>query len=156
MQGYTVHLLFHLLAIAVGAACGAAAGLWWFAGNAAAFWLTLAALVMSFVVLVLHTLYLVASPPTASRPAPRTRSARDSDIRGHNTHAARARAHPAVSGRSATPRHATGAHGGTRPDLNPVEPPVSDSVDQQRSAAADEETKTSATEALNTHWNSSR
>lgn len=63
VRGYTVHLLFHLLAVIVGCACGLAAGLWWYGGNPAGLWLFLSALAVGAVVLVLQTLYITVSEP---------------------------------------------------------------------------------------------
>lgn len=68
MRGYTVHLLFHLLAVVVGCACGVAAGLWWYAGSPAGLWLCLSALVVGAVVLVLQTLYIRVSEPLDDLP----------------------------------------------------------------------------------------
>lgn len=132
MRGYTVHLLFHLLAIVVGSACGVAAGLWWFGGNPAGLWLCLSALVVGVVVLVLQTLYIGVSEPP-SRQAPSRQAAKQ-------RHQPSPDAHPAL-------------RTNTRPDLEPVRPnqPEPTSSDDSQT---DEETKRSATAALNEHWSS--
>lgn len=74
MRGYTVHLLFHLLAAVAGGACGVAAGLWWFVGNPAGLWLFLSALVVGAVVLILQALYIAVADPLDSAPRQRERA----------------------------------------------------------------------------------
>jgi hypothetical protein len=66
VKGYTVHLLFHLLAMVVGGVLGAAAGLWWFAHNAMAMWAALGALVVGIMLLVLQGLYIAGAGPTGT------------------------------------------------------------------------------------------
>ncbi|GAA2801408.1 hypothetical protein [Saccharopolyspora taberi] len=79
MRGYSVHLLFHLLAVVAGAAAGVAAGLWWFAGNPTAVWIAGAALTVGIIVLVLEGLYISGvqapeQPRRSRRRAPPKRS----------------------------------------------------------------------------------
>ncbi|QIZ33951.1 hypothetical protein [Saccharopolyspora sp. ASAGF58] len=122
MRGYAVHLLFHLLAIAAGAACGVAGWLWWFGGDPSSLWLAIGALVVGIIVLVLEALYIRAEQPPApprSRPRPQ---------------------------QPQRPRERT------RPDLEPVAAPSSDTLLQpspDAGKAIDQETKTSALDALN-------
>lgn len=121
MRGYAVHLLFHLLAIAAGAACGVAGWLWWFGGDPSGLWLAIGALTVGIIVLVLEALYIRAEQPSApprSRPRPQQPQRR------------RER---------------------TRPDIEPVAAPSSDTLLQPSpdpSKAIDQETKTSALDAL--------
>ncbi|MER6988385.1 hypothetical protein ABT337_01055 [Saccharopolyspora hirsuta] len=124
MRGYAVHLLFHLLAIAAGAGCGAAGALWWFGGEPTGLWLAIGALMIGIIVLVLEGLYISASQP-APPPAPPTQS----------------------QPRMPVPQR---QRGGTRPDLGPVAAP-SDTLLQAApdGGSADQETKTSAIDALN-------
>ncbi|MGW3470470.1 hypothetical protein ACWDKQ_18875 [Saccharopolyspora sp. NPDC000995] len=122
MKGYAVHLLFHLLAIAAGGAGGVAGWLWWFGGDPSSLWLAIGALVVGIIVLVLEALYIRAEQPPApprSRPGPQ---------------------------RPQRPRERT------RPDLKPVAAPSSGTVLQpypDAGKAVDQETKTSALDALN-------
>lgn len=84
MKGYGVHLLFHLLALMVGAACGAIAGMWWFGHDEAVRWLALAALVAGILVLTLHGFYIAGSATTwdevpQARPRPSVRPSQRHD-----------------------------------------------------------------------------
>ncbi|MEV0699269.1 hypothetical protein AB0I53_15300 [Saccharopolyspora sp. NPDC050389] len=136
MRRYTVHLLFHLLAIAAGAACGIAGGLWWFGDDPSSLWLAVGALAVGVIVLILESLYISAdqpSPPSPPRP-PR----------------------PPLESR---PRIPVPPREHTRPDLEPVAAPPSDtllqpSMDAGRSV--DQETKTSAIDALDEQWGADR
>lgn len=124
MRGYAVHLLFHLLAIAAGAGCGAAGALWWFGGEPTGLWLAVGALMIGIIVLVLEGLYISASqPPRAPAPPPESRPRIPVPQR---------------------PRERT------RPDLEPVAAP-SETVLQPapEGTPVDQETKTSALDALN-------
>nr|WP_246330930.1 hypothetical protein [Saccharopolyspora hordei] len=113
--------MFHLLAIAAGAGCGAAGGLWWFGGEPTGLWLALGALMIGIIVLVLEGLYISASqppPPPAVPPQSRPRLPR--------------------------PRERT------RPDLEPVAVPSQTLLQPAPDrSAVDQETKTSAADALN-------
>ncbi|GAA4857263.1 hypothetical protein [Saccharopolyspora rosea] len=115
MRGYTVHLLFHLLAMVAGAGCGVAAGLWWFDHVPWGVWAAAGALAIGIVVLVLQGLYISASQPPPRRP---------------------------VHGASRADLPAPPRRGGTRPDLPSAtlvqKPARRTSVDQEtRTAAAD-------------------
>ncbi|MHA6805051.1 hypothetical protein [Salinifilum ghardaiensis] len=67
MQGYGVHLLFHVLAAACGAGCGVAAALWWHESLAFALVLAVAALVVGLLVLLAQGRYIAAQ--RSERPA---------------------------------------------------------------------------------------
>lgn len=69
MKGYGVHLLFHVLALAVGAGIGVAGALWWLSHNNAALWLGLAAVVGGVLLLTMQGFYIAASGP-APQPRP--------------------------------------------------------------------------------------
>ncbi|MCI2419966.1 hypothetical protein MOQ72_21190 [Saccharopolyspora sp. K220] len=131
MRGYTVHLLFHLLAMAAGAACGVAGGLWWFGGDPTGLWLAIGALVVGIIVLILENLYISASQPPPYPPPP-------------------AVSHPRIPMPPQRPRERT------RPDLEPAAPPpetlLQPSMDVSK--AVDQETKTAAAEALDEQWTS--
>jgi hypothetical protein len=125
VRRYTVHLLFHLLAIAAGAACGIAGGLWWFGNDANGLWLAIGALVVGIIVLVLESLYISADQQL-DRPAA-----------------------PPQSGIPMPPQHPRER---TRPDLDPAaDTLLQPSKDVAK--AVDQETKTSAVDALNEEWN---
>ncbi|MDI2032836.1 hypothetical protein QFW96_29740 [Saccharopolyspora sp. TS4A08] len=130
MRGYPVHLLFHLLAIVAGIACGVAGALWWFNGDRNALYLAATALIVGIIVLLLQVFYIIASepPPRPRRPMPPAPPSQP-------------RFHPVSEHRVSEQRDPT------RPDLEPVAPPESESVDQ--------ETKTSALNALDEHTNRS-
>lgn len=100
MRGYTVHLLFHLLAAALGAASGVSAGLWWAGHNRIGLWLAVAALVLGGVILIVQGLYISGDPPPR-KPA-RARYERDA------ARSSSRNGHPAT---------------GTRPELEPVAAP---------------------------------
>ncbi|MGP4019869.1 hypothetical protein [Saccharopolyspora sp. 5N708] len=131
MRGYTVHLLFHLLAMAAGAACGVAGALWWFGGFPTGLWLAIGALMVGIIVLILEGLYITASQPLPYPPPPPV-------------------SRPRIPTPPQRPRERT------RPDLEPAAPqpetllqPVADT-----SRAVDQETKTTAAEALDERWTS--
>ena len=65
MNGYGVHLLFHLVAIVIGTACGVAAGLWWFGLGPA--WVFVTAVVVGMLLLLLQALYIQSSGPKQTR-----------------------------------------------------------------------------------------
>lgn len=123
MRGYSVHLLFHLLAIVAGVACGVAGALWWFDGDRNALYLAATALAVGIVVLLLQGFYIRASQP---RPVPRR---------------------PMPPAPPSHPRFQPVAERRepTRPDLEPVAPPEADAE------SVDQETKTSALDALDEH-----
>lgn len=77
MKGYGVHLLFHVLALAVGAGMGVAGALWWLDHTNTALWLALAAVVGGVLLLTMQAFYIAASEPAPPpRPvAPRRRPA---------------------------------------------------------------------------------
>ncbi|SFS32192.1 hypothetical protein [Saccharopolyspora flava] len=136
MRGYPVHLLFHLLAIVAGAACGVAGALWWFSGERNALYLSAAALIVGIIVLLLQVFYIIASepPPAPRRPMPPAPPShpRFRPVAGHGL------ADHQVSGPRASEQRDP-----TRPDLEPVPPPEAEAVDQ--------ETRTSALNALDEH-----
>ncbi|MEV0086107.1 hypothetical protein [Saccharopolyspora sp. NPDC050642] len=135
MRGYTVHLLFHLLAIAAGAACGIAGGLWWFGGDPSGLWLGIGALAVGVIVLILESLYISADQPAAPPRQP---------------------SRPPLESR---PRIPLPPRERTRPDLEPVAAPPSDTLLQPSMDAAksvDQETKTSALDALDAQWSGDR
>ncbi|RCW43940.1 hypothetical protein DFQ14_10585 [Halopolyspora algeriensis] len=68
MKGYSVHLLFHILATVVGVACGTAAALWLFDHMAVALWILLGALLLGILVLAAQALYIRGNPGERSRP----------------------------------------------------------------------------------------
>lgn len=123
MRGYPVHLLFHLLAIVAGIACGVAGALWWLGGDRNALYLAVTALAVGIVVLMLQGFYISASLP---RPVPRR---------------------PMPPAPPSHPRFqpVTERREPTRPDLEPVAAP------EVNPDAVDQETKTSAIDALNEH-----
>ncbi len=125
MKGYTVHLLFHLVAIVIGGAAGLAASLWWFRGDPAGLWLSIGALLVGVVVLVLQLVYINRSQPPVHAL--------------EDEHRDESRSEPVSS---------------TREDLEPV--PESEVPPEQQAppSRTDEETKKSATAALNEHWSS--
>ncbi|RRO18330.1 hypothetical protein EIL87_08885 [Saccharopolyspora rhizosphaerae] len=123
MRQYPVHLLFHLLAIIAGAACGVAGALWWLDGDRNALHLASAALAVGVIVLLLQGFYISANQPRPVRrrplpPAPPSHP----------------RFQPVAERRNPT-----------RPDLEPVAPPEVDS------ATVDQDTKSAAFDALNEH-----
>lgn len=124
MRGYPVHLLFHLLAVVAGIACGVGGGLWWFHDDRNALYLAVTALIVGIIVLLLQGLYISTSQPPRREPRRPMPPAPPSHPRFQ----------PVAERREPT-----------RPDLEPVAPPEAqaDSVDQ--------ETKTSAIDALNEH-----
>ena len=69
MKGYSVHLLFHALALICGAAVGIGGALWWSGGIAVAGWAAFAALLLGIAVLVLQWRQLTASLPRPEPPA---------------------------------------------------------------------------------------
>lgn len=125
MKGYTVHLLFHLVAIVIGGAAGLAASLWWFRGDPGGLWLAIGALLVGVVVLVLQLLYISRDEPP---PVP-AHDPEDDDW-------ARSQSEPVSS---------------TRDDLEPV---PEDEAPPAPPSRSDEETKKSARAALNEHWSS--
>jgi hypothetical protein len=141
VRGYAVHLLFHLLAIAAGAACGIAGGLWWFGGDPNALWLAIGALVVGVIVLILQSLYISADQPPA-RPAAQP--------------AARPTGPPTPPPQSRPSMQLPPQRRErTRPDLEPVATPPQDTKLQPSmdiSKAVDQETKASAAEALKEQW----
>lgn len=128
MKGYTVHLLFHLVAIVIGAAAGLAASLWWFGGEPAGLWLAIGALLVGLVLLALQLAYISRSQP----PVPRY----DLEDAERDSAWDESGSEPVSS---------------TREDLEPV--PESE-VSQAPPSRTDEETKKSARAALNEHWSS--
>ena len=134
MKGYSVHLLFHLLAVVAGGAAGVAAGLWWFAGNQTALWIAGASLAVGIIVLVLEGLYI------SGVQAPEQRRRRN-------------------RGRRRRPQPQPRPRGGTRPNMVSVTPPSTGTTVQPPAEhpsttvqppveAADGETRKSAAEAL--------
>ncbi|MDR7303236.1 hypothetical protein [Haloactinomyces albus] len=103
MKGYTVHLLFHTVAVAIGAACGIAAGLWLFGSVATAVWVFFGTVLLGIALLVAQTFYLRGAP--GERPEARPRQA--------------GAGHPLRTG--------------TRPDLHEVSEPVARSTLQRPS-----------------------
>jgi hypothetical protein len=72
MRGYGVHLLFHVLALAVGAGIGVAGAIWQVGHDNTALWLGLAAVVAALLLLVMQGFYIVGSDPAPKpRPVPR-------------------------------------------------------------------------------------
>ncbi|MFR9731998.1 hypothetical protein ACL03H_22465 [Saccharopolyspora sp. MS10] len=67
VKGYSVHLLFHALALICGAAVGIGGALWWSGGIPVAGWAAGAALLLGVAVLVLQWHQLTAG---RSQPAP--------------------------------------------------------------------------------------
>ncbi|PKW19215.1 hypothetical protein [Saccharopolyspora spinosa] len=143
MRAYAVHLLFHLLAIAAGAGCGVAGWLWWFGGDPNSLWLAIGALVVGIIVLVLEALYIRAEqPPAPPRSQPRPQQPPPRSQPRPQQPSSRSRPKPQQPQR---PRERT------RPDLKPVAAPSSDTLLQpspNASKAIDQETKTSALDAL--------
>ena len=123
MRSYAVHLLFHFLAAVCGAAFGVAGALWWFDRNDYnALYLAVGALVLGVLVLLIQALYIAAEQPRrAPNPPP-------------------AQPHPLSQPRMQPVEH----RNPTRPDLRPITP-------QADPARADQETKTSALDALEEH-----
>lgn len=140
MKGYTVHLLFHLVAIVIGAAAGLAASLWWFGGEPTGLWLAIGALLIGVVLLALQLFYISRSQP----PVPEDEEwddewggrGNDAWDEGGDDAPDESRAEPVSS---------------TREDLEPV--PESE-VPQAPPSRTDEQTKKSARAALNEHWSS--
>ncbi len=124
MRGYPVHLLFHLLAIVAGIAVGVGGALWWLGNDRNALYLAVTALIVGIIVLLLQGFYISVSQPP--RPAPRR---------------------PMPPAPPSHPRFQPVAErrDPTRPDLEPVAPP------EAESGSVDQETKTSAIDALNEH-----
>ena len=123
VRSYAVHLLFHFLAAVCGTAFGVAGVRWWFErDDHNALNLTIGALAMGVIVLLIHALYIAAEPPRR-RPAP---------PRGQPHPLSQPRLDP-VERRNPT-----------RPDLEPIFPPPAPEQ-------ADQETKTSALDALREH-----
>ncbi|MFC7344424.1 hypothetical protein [Saccharopolyspora griseoalba] len=123
MRSYAVHLLFHFLAAVCGAAFGVAGVLWWFErDDHNALYLAVGALVMGVIVLLIQALYIAAEPPER-RPAP-----------------PRAQPHPLSQPRV----EPVARRNPTRPDLEPVLPPA-------EPEQVDQETKTTALDALEEH-----
>ncbi|MER5394059.1 hypothetical protein [Saccharopolyspora sp. NPDC002686] len=130
MRGYAVHLLFHLLAMAAGAGCGAAVALWWYGGEPTGLWLALGALMIGIIVLVLEWLYISANQPEPPAPPQQTYPPRT---------------YPPQS----RPRMQAPQRPRTRPDLEPVAAPSETLLQPApESTSVDQETKTSATDAL--------
>lgn len=69
MRGYGVHLLFHILALAVGAGIGVAATIWQRSADNTALWLGLAAVVAGLLLLIMQGFYIAGSDP-APQPRP--------------------------------------------------------------------------------------
>jgi hypothetical protein len=87
VKGYGVHLLFHLLALAVGAALGVAVAMWWLGHSSMALWLALASIAAAILVLALQAFYIAGSKPPAAtgfRPRPAVRGG--TSIRADPTH----------------------------------------------------------------------
>ncbi len=67
MRGYTVHLIFHVLAAAIGAVCGLTAALWRFDTVPTAATMFFGALLLGAILLALQAFYIrVARPRDAS------------------------------------------------------------------------------------------
>lgn len=135
MKRYTVHLLFHLLALVVGFATGTTAGLWWFGNDMLAFWLAVGALAIGVLVLVLQAVYIAGSP---APPTTRAERARFPGARRQRT-------------------------GGTLPEMNPVRPELAprtptlvQPAESNMRNPSDEDTRTNATEALSQYEATSR
>lgn len=144
MKGYTVHLLFHLVAIVIGGAAGLAASLWWFGGQPAGLWLAIGALLVGVVLLALQLLYISRSQPPVPRYDPEDEEWDDEwDGRGNNAWD--------DGGDDAWDESGAEPVSSTREDLEPV--PESE-VPQAPPSRTDEETKKSARAALNEHWSS--
>ncbi|MBB5155871.1 hypothetical protein [Saccharopolyspora phatthalungensis] len=142
MRGYTVHLLFHLLAIAAGAACGIAGALWWRGDDPNGLWLAIGALVVGTIVLILEILYIHADqPPAPSVPAPQPQSRPRVPM-------------PPESGTRVQIPPRSRRREPTRPDLKPVAPAqgtlLQPSMDTGKTI--DQKTKLSAIDALNEQW----
>lgn len=73
MQGYSIHLLFHLIAVVIGLVCGVAAGLWLFGTLATAMWVFLGAALLGIALLAVQTFSLRSTP--SGQPAVRSRQA---------------------------------------------------------------------------------
>lgn len=58
MRGYAVHLIFHVLAVVIGAACGFAAGLWWFEVGPTALVVFFGTLLLGVVLLLAQAFYI--------------------------------------------------------------------------------------------------
>ncbi|MBA8825755.1 hypothetical protein FHX42_003121 [Saccharopolyspora lacisalsi] len=77
MRGYTAHLIFHILAAAIGGACGLTAALWRFDTVPTAATMFFGALLLGAILLALQALYIrVARPRDTSGATPSTRRPR--------------------------------------------------------------------------------
>lgn len=140
MRGYTVHVVFHLLALLAGGACGVAAGLWFFGGITPARWAFVGALVTGIVLLTLQLLLVTRggtdhshSPGASVRSSPRIDI--HSPAREHGEGGTRTHDSPTSTGASRT--------GTTRPDLEPVDDP-SGSADERTSVTGPSEQRDDA------------
>lgn len=117
MKGYSVHLLFHVLAAVIGITCGATAVVWLLGGHSTAMWLFLGALLLAVAVLVAQFSYIRGTPSgyAGDRVAPGSQRS----SRGSGATAVRARSAPASDTRVQPPQAGSGAASrpGTRPDL---------------------------------------
>lgn len=138
MRGYGVHLLFHLLAMLAGGVGGVALGMWWTGTVPSALWLAVAAFAAGVVVLALQGLYVTSKTP----PRRERRSA------------------PQRTAHRSAPDDAVPRRGGTRPQMAVPDPdaPARSGGTQVQPAAwsetGDEDTRRSATEALQDEWRS--
>ncbi len=122
MKGYTVHLLFHLLALLTGGAGGVAAGFWLFAGDRSALWVLVAAVFAGIAVLGVQLFYL--RDRRAASHTPSGASVRSSPrIDVHNPERAEHREAVARTRVQDYGHHDEGPRRTTvtRPDLQPVE-----------------------------------
>lgn len=136
-----MHLLFHLLAMLAGGVGGVALGMWWTGTVPGALWLAVAAFAAGIVVLALQALYVTSkTPPRRDR----RRAPQDGTRRGSA---------PGEVGGSTR-------RGGTRPQMAAPEPaaPARSGGTQVQPAVhpgnSDEDTRHSATEALQDEWRS--
>lgn len=95
MKSYGVHLLFHLLALAVGAGIGIAGAVWRLGHDNTALWLGLAAVVAGLLLLALQGFYIAGSGP-APQPRPIRAGAAHSQRIGSRASTTAIQSHPRV------------------------------------------------------------
>lgn len=143
MRGYGMHLLFHLLAMLAGGVGGVALGMWWTETVPSAIWLAVAAFAAGVVVVALQALYVTAkTPPRRAR-----RSASKAAVRRS-------------AARETPPGESDARRGGTRPQVSAPDPDTAARSGGTRVQSAlrpetsDEDTRHSASEALQDEWRS--